>query len=214
MTGTRWDARRFAVDAETLARRLLGARLVSVTRAGTRVAGVIVETEAYIGVHDMASHAARGRRTARNEAMYARPGTAYVYFTYGMHHCFNVVCGAEGEPAAVLIRALRPEEGLALMRRRRGPQADERSLCAGPGRLCRALAIDRRRNGLDLTQSPWLFIEAGRAARNPVRTARIGVGYAGEWASAPLRWLVRGDPHVSVGVKGGRNLLPATGEGR
>jgi DNA-3-methyladenine glycosylase len=100
----------------TLAKVLLGQRLVRVLDDGTRLAGTIVETEAYLGVEDAAAHAFGGRRTARNEAMYARPGTAYVYFTYGMHYCMNVVCGTEEEPVAVLLRALEPTEGLDRMR--------------------------------------------------------------------------------------------------
>ena len=100
-----------AVDPEKLARRLLGQRLVRTLGDGTRLAGIIVETEAYLGVRDRAAHSFGGRRTPRNESMFARPGTAYVYFTYGMHHCVNVVCGRRDEPVAVLIRALEPVEG-------------------------------------------------------------------------------------------------------
>lgn len=214
MNGLRWNRERFAHDAPTIAEKLLGARLVSVSRSGTRVSGIIVETEAYVGVEDRASHATGGRRTARNEAMYAQPGTAYVYFTYGMHHCFNVVCGAEGEPVAVLVRALRPEEGLALMRRRRGPGRSDRELCAGPGRLCRALGIDRRQNGADLVSGTRLFIEDGEPVEATVRGRRIGVDYAGDWAAAELRWLVAGDPHVSRPLGVGRNLASGGARGR
>lgn len=206
MSGMRWNRERFAHDAATVAERLLGARLVSVSRGGARVSGIIVETEAYIGVEDHASHARGGRRTARNEAMYAKPGTAYVYFTYGMHHCFNVVCGAEGEPAAVLVRALRPEEGLPLMRRRRGAGRTDRELCSGPGRLCQALGIDRRLDGADLVSGPRVMIEEGERVTNVVRAPRVGVDYAGDWAAAELRWLVAGDPHVSRPARTGRNL--------
>lgn len=214
MSGGRWSRARFADDAATVAERLLGARLVSVSRSGARVSGIIVETEAYVGVEDRASHAAGGRRTARNEAMYGEPGTAYVYFTYGMHHCFNVVCGAEGEPVAVLVRALRPEEGLALMRRRRGPGRSDRELCAGPGRLCQALGIDLRLNGADLALGARLFIEEGSSVKGAIRGRRIGVDYAGDWAAAELRWLVAGDPHVSRPVAGGRNLASGGARGR
>lgn len=214
MSGVRWDRARFAHDATTIAERLLGARLVSVSRSGARVSGVIVETEAYVGVEDRASHAAGGRRTARNEAMYAKPGTAYVYFTYGMHHCFNVVCGAEGEPVAVLVRALSPVEGIPLMRRRRGAGRSDRELCAGPGRLCQALGIDRRLNGADLVRGARLFIEDGEPVKAAVRGRRIGVEYAGDWAAAELRWLVAGDPHVSRPVEAGRNLASRGARGR
>lgn len=193
------------MDPVSLAQALIGCRLVCRTASGTRVSGVIVETEAYLGVEDAAAHSYRGRRTARTEPMYGPPGTAYVYFTYGMHHCFNVVCGEEGEPVAVLIRALRPGEGVALMRRRRGSaarRAADVTLCAGPGRLCEALGIDRRLTGVDLVTHPRLFIERRTRASSSVapalaNTRRIGVEYAGEWARRPLRWHLETDPHVS-----------------
>lgn len=112
--------------AEHLARALLGQRLTRIIH-GIRCSGIIIETEAYTGIDDAASHAFRGRRSPKNESMYARPGTAYVYFTYGMHHCFNVACEAIDIPAAVLIRALEPIEGLDEMTSRRGPQAPAKS---------------------------------------------------------------------------------------
>src|SRR5690606_26066686 len=111
--------RDYATDSIALARRLLGCRLVRVLDDGVRLTGVIVETEAYCGAADLASHAVGGRRTARNEAMYAKAGTSYVYFTYGMHFCFNVVCGEVDVPLAVLVRALEPVEGIGEMKRRR-----------------------------------------------------------------------------------------------
>ncbi len=201
MSARRWRRPDYALDAQALAARLLGARLVRVTRGGTRVSGIIVETEAYLGVEDLASHAAGGRRTARNESMYGPAGTAYVYFTYGMHHCFNIVGAKRDEPAAVLVRALRPVEGLSLMRRRRGGAIPDRLLCAGPGRLTQALGIDLRQDGLDLCAEEGLWIEDGEPVGEVARTARIGVGYAGEWAGAPLRWAAAGDPHLSRPVK-------------
>lgn len=106
----------FAHDPVTMAKLLIGQRLVRILDDGTRLAGTIVETEAYLGVKDAAAHSFGGRRTPRNEAMYRAPGTLYVYFTYGMHHCMNVVCGAEDEPVAVLLRAMEPTEGLERMR--------------------------------------------------------------------------------------------------
>lgn len=174
---------------------------------GTRLSGLIVEVEAYLGVEDRAAHSYGGRRTPRNEAMYAAPGTAYIYFTYGMHHCANVVCGREGEPVAVLLRALEPLEGVGAMRRfreatrRRGGLRD-RDLASGPGRLCRALALDLSLNGVDLTTDPRLWIELDRSRPFPagglVNTPRIGVEGAGEpAASRLLRWHVRGNAHVS-----------------
>lgn len=198
----------FRTDARTLARRLLGQRLVRVLDSGERLAGLIVETEAYVGVRDRASHAFAGRRTSRTETMYAQAGTAYVYFTYGMHNMFNVVCGEMDEPVAVLVRALRPTEGLASMRSRRSragvapSRIRETELCSGPGKLCSALAIDRSLDRTDLVADGRLFIERARGEPLPParlrRTPRIGVDGAGEeWASAALRWHVRNDPHVS-----------------
>jgi DNA-3-methyladenine glycosylase len=187
----------YATDPERMARLLLGQRLVRVLDDGTRLGGVIVETEAYLGVRDRAAHSYGGRRTARVEPMYGPPGTAYVYFTYGMHHCFNVVCGRPGEPVAVLVRALEPTEGLEWMRQHRGlsATAPTTSLCRGPARLCEALAIDRQLTGLDLTLDRRLFIEPLRArpmeSHRLLNTPRIGVGYAGPWARRRLRWLVR-----------------------
>jgi len=218
----------FALDAATLAHRLLGRLLVRRLDDGTILAGRIVETEAYVGVEDRASHAFGGRRTARNEAMYAMPGTSYIYFTYGMHHCMNVVCARRGEPAAVLIRALEPMVGVERMREIRtatrrsdAPETSQihtHQLCRGPARLCRAMAIDRRLNGLDLVRAGPLWIaELGLSERTdgrglkggamlPVksgrwrvrRAPRVGVVYAGDWASRPLRWFIDGHPSVSV----------------
>ncbi len=206
----------YARPAQSLARRLLGQRLVRILDDGARLSGIIVEAEAYIGVRDRASHAFNGRRTARNESMYTAPGAAYVYFTYGMHEMFNVVCGREGEPVAVLIRALEPQEGLEIMSRLRPqPPAKPRAptgahpnthLCSGPGKLCQALAIDRSLDREDLATSPRLFIERARPRPFPasllVTTARVGVESCGDWAHAPLRWFVRGNPHVSRGPRG------------
>jgi DNA-3-methyladenine glycosylase len=198
----------YLVDAEPLARALIGQRLVRVLEDGTRVAGVIVETEAYLGVKDKAAHTFGGRRTGRNESMWAVGGTAYVYFTYGMHFCMNVVAGEAGDPVAVLLRALEPVEGLDAIRalrthRPRKTPLKDRDLCSGPGRLCEALGIGRGLNGEDLTTSRRMWIEAGRAyaPRELVRTTRIGISSAEEWVDRPLRWYIRGNVHVSVSVK-------------
>lgn len=190
----------FATGAGTLARRLIGQRLVRVLEDGERVSGRIVETEAYLGAPDRASHAYNGRRTARTETMYARPGVAYVYFTYGMHHCMNIVCASEGVAEAVLLRALAPEEGVERMRAKRGGR--DGPLCAGPGRLCQAMGIDRAHDGLDLAGGRGLFVERVRSRAYPARALvccpRVGVSSAGEWAGRALRWYLRGDPNVSV----------------
>lgn len=207
MSGARrWTRCDYSIDAITLAQRIIGHRLVHVTRGGTRVSGIIVETEAYLGVEDRAAHTFGGRRTARNASMYAHAGTAYVYFTYGMHHCMNVVCGREGEPTAVLIRALEPEEGMGLMSRRRrgrgGKAVRVEDLCSGPAKLTQALGIDLRQDGVDLGVHPRLFVEwlgDGGASRPLENTARVGVESAREWGKAPLRWFVRGSRFASRG---------------
>lgn len=207
----------YARDPETLAPALLGQRLIRILDDGTRLAGLIVETEAYLGVEDRAAHSFGGRRTERVKSMYQHPGTAYVYFTYGMHYCFNVVCGALDEPVAVLIRALEPTEGLEAMRAaragrpgkggtvaaRRDPArvVPDRELCSGPAKLCRAMSIDRGLDGVDLVRDPRFFIESARSADlepgGIARARRIGVDYAGEWARRELRWFLRGNPNVS-----------------
>ena len=192
--------REFYTRASVLAvaRDLLGQLLVVPARDGRRVAGLIVETEAYRGPEDRASHAWNGRRTARTETMYAIGGTAYVYFVYGMHHQFNVVTNIAGTPHAVLVRALEPAEGLALMRRRRRG-ADDLALASGPGKLSEALGIDRRLDRADLLGArAWIEegprpIPATAIASGP----RIGIDYAGEWTARPWRFWIRNNPHVS-----------------
>src|SRR5438045_6969412 len=137
-------AREFYTRSDVLevARDLLGKRLVVPNRSGARVAGIIVETEAYRGPEDKASHAYNGRRTRRTETMYGVGGTAYVYFVYGMYHQFNVVTNVEDIPHAILVRAVEPIEGIEIMRRRRRGRS-EIELTSGPGRLCLARGIDR-----------------------------------------------------------------------
>jgi DNA-3-methyladenine glycosylase len=184
-------------DVVAVARRLLGSLLVARARDGRRVSGIIVETEAYQGPEDRASHAYGGRRTRRTETMYARGGTAYVYFVYGMYHQFNVVTNVGGAPHAVLVRALEPVEGVELMRRRRGRPAP-RELTSGPGKLCIALGIDRRLDGADLL-GDRIWIEAGRRVRAADIAAgpRVGIDYAEDWVARPWRFWVRDNPFVS-----------------
>jgi DNA-3-methyladenine glycosylase len=178
-------------DTLRIARELLGKRLVVPAPDGARVSGIIVETEAYQGPQDKASHAYGNRRTRRTETMFRLGGTAYVYFVYGMYYQFNVVTGAESIPHAVLIRALEPDEGREWMRRRRPVKADK-NLTNGPGKLCQALGIDRSYNGADLT-SNRVWIEEGRDNITSDRIAsgaRIGIDYAEEYAAKPWRfWL-------------------------
>ena len=188
-----------------VARALLGQILVHDGPEG-RTAGRIVEVEAYRGPRDRAAHSRGGHRSARNEVMYGTPGHAYVYFVYGMHHCVNVVTQPRDVPEAVLIRALEPVEGVALMRRRRRvPDAPEWRLCRGPGALCEALGIARAENGTDLVHGT-LRVMAGApvASRDVRRTPRIGVAYAGPHAAFRWRFLVAG----SRAVSGARGISP------
>ncbi len=186
----------FSDDPVTVARNLLGQRLVRV-EGGKRLAGIIVEVEAYLGARDRAAHTYGGRRTPRNESMYLRGGHVYVYFTYGMHHCMNVVCGERDEGVAVLLRAIEPTEGLDLMFARRAAAKRPRDLCSGPAKLTRAFGIDRSQDGLDLRVSRELFIERRRGRATITSTPRIGVDYAGPWAKRRLRFLISGNVHLS-----------------
>jgi len=173
---------------------LLGAHVAHDGPDG-RVVVRIVETEAYLGPEDLAAHSAHGR-TPRNEPMWRPPGHLYVYRIYGLHDCVNVVCGPSGKPEAVLLRAGEVVEGVALARRRRGEHVPDRRLASGPGNLGRALGIGRALSGTDLLAGPVRLRLAGEPP--PVATrARIGVGYAGEWASLPYRFLIPNDPFVS-----------------
>lgn len=191
----------FAGEADAVARAMLGMVLVR-AHDGERLAGRIVETEAYLGPIDKAAHSVGWRRTPRTEPMFGPPGTAYVFLTYGMHHCFNVVCREEGFPSAILVRALEPLEGLDTMRGLRGAAVRrDLDLCSGPGKLCRALAIDRRHSGLDLCSSGEIWLEPGQPPDTVEVGPRIGVDYAGEWAAAPLRFLEAGNPHVSRPIR-------------
>ncbi|HVF41580.1 MAG TPA: DNA-3-methyladenine glycosylase [Pyrinomonadaceae bacterium] len=186
-------------DALAVARGLRGKRLVVPTNEGARVSGRIVETEAYLGAEDKAAHSYGWRRTARTETMYAKGGTVYVFFVYGMHHQFNVVTGAEGTPTAVLVRAVEPEEGVESMRERRAVPK-ERELTSGPGKLCKALGIDRSFDREDLTTSARVWLEDAGVSYKPEQIAagpRIGIAYAEEYALKPWRFWVQGNAFVS-----------------
>jgi DNA-3-methyladenine glycosylase len=184
-------------DVLAVARDLLGKKLVVPGRNGQRVSGIIVETEAYRGPEDRASHAWNGRRTRRTETMFGAGGTAYVYFVYGMYNQFNVVTNVEEIPHAVLVRALEPSEGIATMRRRRRGRS-EYELTSGPGRLCLAMAIDRRLNKADLLgDRVWLEEGISIPARKIVRGPRIGIDYAEAWIEKPWRFWVKDNPFVS-----------------
>lgn len=182
----------FARDARSVARSLLGARLIS-TVEGRRTEAVVVETEAYLGPEDPASHAAtRKGRTERNAAMFGPAGRAYVYRIYGMHWCLNVVTGCTGEAEAVLFRGIEPLDGLDTMISRRGGRRDVGS---GPGRLCQALGVDGQFYGHDLGVPPLRLLAGWPVSDTSVDvTGRVGVREASDW---PFRFLVRGSPGVS-----------------
>lgn len=197
-----------SVAADAAARTLLGWLLCRRLEDGAVLTGRIVETEAYLGVPDEAAHTYQGRRTERNESMYGPPGTCYVYFTYGMHWCMNVACASEGDPQAVLLRAIEPVEGAERMDalRRSNPKAARAlpaaKLGAGPARLCAAMGIDRRHNGLDLfepaAKGPALWLAPGEAPQGVACGPRIGIDRVGEpWRSAPLRFGVASSASLS-----------------
>lgn len=178
-------------DVLTVARALLGKLLVTRWN-GIRTAGRIVETEAYCGETDRASHAWGGRRTARTEVMYGPGGHAYVYLCYGIHHLFNVVTHREGVPHVVLVRAIEPVEGITEMARRTGKQPGSLALGAGPGNLTRSLGIRTAHSGCSL-QGPDIHIVDDGVRPGPasvIRTPRIGVDYAGEDARLPYRFVI------------------------
>jgi DNA-3-methyladenine glycosylase len=183
----------YARDTELVARDLLGCVLECHTADGV-ASGRIVETEAYLGEHDLACHAAAGR-TRRTAPLYGPPGTAYVYFIYGVHWCFNAVTRDEGQPSAVLVRALEPLEGIALMQARRTAARRSIDLANGPGKLCAALGIDIRHNELRLDRVPIRIREGAAISRDRVQVSpRIGISSAAEW---PLRWYVADSPYAS-----------------
>ena len=175
-------------DVQQMAQQLLGKLLCSRSLQGSCTVGRIVETEAYGGVSDKASHAYGGRRTKRTEVMFAQGGCAYVYLCYGMHHLFNVVSGEVGCADAVLIRALLPVFGISIMRARRGREA----LTRGPGTLTQALGIHRGLSGISLQSSRvWIADDGCRYTSEQIkRSPRIGVDYAEEDAHRPWRFLV------------------------
>ena len=182
-------------ETEIVARELLGTVLECETDAGT-ASGIIVETEAYLGEHDLACHAVAGR-TARTEPLYGPPGTSYVYFIYGMYWCFNAVTRAEGLPSAVLVRALEPLAGIDLMHKRRSRIRNDVDLTNGPGKLCTALGIDGSMSAKSLQRKPLVIREGKSVPDDEVEvTTRIGITRSADW---PLRWIVKGNRFVSKG---------------
>ncbi|MGP1272360.1 MAG: DNA-3-methyladenine glycosylase [Phycisphaerales bacterium] len=207
-----------SAPADVLGPSLLGCTLVRRLDDGTRLAGVIVETEAYLGAQDRAAHSFGNRRTDRTEPMFGPGGMVYVYLSYGVHRCMNVAASTEGDPQAVLIRALEPTENVELMIRSRMARSSARSpaslpehrLCSGPGRLCQALAIELEHSGLMLDPDGPLHIEARPPGWSDetsiVRSGRIGLGEVGEWKHRELRFFLS----TSRAVSGGR-VVPADG---
>ena len=165
--------------------------LIGVTLLVNGVGGPIVEAEAYESAVDPSAHGFRGR-TSRNASMFGPPGRAYVYRSYGIHWCLNLVCEGEGSAAAVLIRGLEPVHGIELMEKRRG-LVDPRLLCAGPGRLCQALGITRDHDGLPLDEHPFELLPAD-SARTVVAGPRIGISVA---TDLPWRYCAAGSPYLS-----------------
>lgn len=175
----------FRRPAEVVARDLLGATIIS-RAGGRRVGGVIVETEAYLGFEDPASHAFRGRRHGGNESLYGSPGTWYVYRSYGIHWCANLVCNRTPAGGAVLLRGMIPEKGLAEIRRRRG-DVQSGQLANGPGKLCQALGITRALDGVAMSSGLVRVLPAVPRDGFRVRTTpRIGISRAVDW---PLRFV-------------------------
>jgi DNA-3-methyladenine glycosylase len=184
----------YARPTLVVAREMLGKTLVHVAEDGVRRSGRIVETEAYVGPDDLASHARVGPK-GRAKVMYGPAGVAYVYLVYGMHHCFNAVTEQDAYPGAVLVRAIEP--------------LDNAERGSGPALVCRALRIDRASNGLDLTASNLFLENAAAIEDDQVRVGtRIGVAYAREWAQRPWRFWVAASPHVSGRRVSGTTLDP------
>lgn len=177
-----------------VAKQLLGKYLVRNHPDGNAI-GRIVETEAYVGPQDLACHASKGR-TARTEVMFGPAGRAYVYFIYGFYNMLNLVTEAQDYPAAVLIRAVEPVDGIELMNQRRKSTA-LRNLASGPGKLCQAFAVDRSLNGADLCGNILYVEDRGEPMPKLHATPRIGIDYAGTWKTKPYRFLVRGSEFVS-----------------
>lgn len=185
-------------DVVRIARELLGKILIT-WFDGQFTAGRIVETEAYNGAVDKASHAYGNRRTARTEVMFGQPGIAYVYLCYGIHHLFNVVTNKAGTPHAVLVRALEPLHGTDIMLNRTRKQVPDNTLTRGPGNVSKALGIFTQHTGMDLVSSSLLIAEDQYAVKKSAIgvTTRIGVDYAGPDALLPYRFIVKDNPYVS-----------------
>lgn len=182
----------------TIAKELIGKIIVTKFDAVV-TSGRIVETEAYIGLTDRASHSFGGRRTARNEYMYAGAGTAYVYICYGMHHLFNIVTNKKGIPDAVLIRALEPIKGIEQMLKRTGKKTIDNTLTRGPGNAAKALGISKGHSGINLAKNEIFITDDGFEVNKKIlgTSRRIGVESSGDAALLPYRFYIKGNPFVS-----------------
>jgi DNA-3-methyladenine glycosylase len=187
-------------DTVSIARALLGCVLHRRLDDGTLLAARIVETEAYLGANDMASHARRGLRSERNASMYLEGGHAYVYFTYGMHWCMNVVTQERDTAEAVLLRAAEPVRGIEAMRERRPKARKDHELMNGPGKICMALEIDRKLDGESLRgDTLWLAPRDIELGEDDIAVSpRIGIDNSGDAAAWPLRFFIRGNRNVSA----------------
>jgi len=185
-------------DPVFLAKDLLG-KVIFTDIDGKVTAGIIVETEAYFGIHDKASHAHGGRRTDRTEILYHEGGISYVYLCYGIHHLFNIVTSVENEPHAVLIRAIEPLIGQEIMELRRNMPSTKSAISSGPGSAAKALGIDRSFNKIELTgEEIWLEDHNIRYTSEEIAAVpRVGVAYAQEDAFLPWRFFVKGNKYVS-----------------
>ena len=185
-------------NVTVIARELLGKILIT-SFDNEITAGRIVETEAYNGAVDRASHAYGNRRTNRTEVMFGKPGTAYVYLCYGIHHLFNVVTNKKEIPHAILIRAVEPTEGISIMQDRTRKKVLDNTLTSGPGNVSKALGIFTYHSGLDLVTSDIRIVDDGFQYKKKeiAVTTRIGVDYAGPDALLPYRFIVRDNPYVS-----------------
>ncbi|RZJ82403.1 MAG: DNA-3-methyladenine glycosylase [Flavobacterium sp.] len=185
-------------DVISLAKQLLGKKLLTLID-GELTGGIIVETEAYNGILDKASHAYNGRYTPRTSTMYKAGGVSYVYLCYGIHHLFNVVTGIEGNPHAVLIRGLAPMDGLSTMLKRRNMQSLMPKITAGPGALAKALGIDKNLNSKDLLGNEIWIEDVGiqYLATEIISSPRVGIAYAEDHALLPWRFYIKGNQFVS-----------------
>ncbi|MEJ2242468.1 MAG: DNA-3-methyladenine glycosylase [Candidatus Bathyarchaeota archaeon] len=182
----------------SVAKDLLGKVLVHNSSLGV-TSGLIVETEAYLGPEDQAAHSSGGKRTARNEVMFQEKGYTYVYFIYGLYHCFNITTGnVSGKPEAVLIRAIQPLEGVDLMFRRRSKIKKIVNLANGPSKLCLALDITKKHNKHDLTVPPLYLKDAPSIpVENIIQKTRIGIDYSGQWKNKLWRFYIKENKYIS-----------------